>query len=213
MACVCQSGVSAAPKHASVTIDYSNFEVNLSKCDRCRATGRDLAASREGRRFSRIVAYLIIMGSFLALCNAAVQPVSSQVFYTSTSTQTNTETYFTVSEVTANLSVTVFTVQYTTSTSLLTFVNVQFTTLTYTTVTSNITNIQIIQSAPERALKFPSSSQSAASVRAPASIRSRAPPDGPFLFFGYVEPSLVLEMITCSLVLIASILLVLKKRK
>lgn len=165
-------------------------------------------ASREDRRFSRLVAYLLIMGSLVALCNAVVQPVSSQVFYTSTSTETNTATFFTVSEVTANLSVTVLTVYYTTSTSLFTMVNVQFTTLT-----SNITDIQIIQS-PERVLSF-RASQAQSLVHTSPSIQSRAAPANVYAILRYVEGGLVLQLITCFLVfvIIASMSVFLRRQK
>ena len=152
-----------------------------------------MVASREDRRFSRLVAYLLVMGSLVALCNAAVQPVSSQVFYTSTSTETNTATFFTISEVTANLSVTVLTVYYTTRTSLFTMVNVQFTTLT-----SNITDIQIIQS-PERVISFRTSQ---AQSHTPPGIQSRAPPANMHAILRYIEGGLVPQLITCFLVFV-----------
>jgi len=108
------------------------------------ARGVGLKPSWEKRRSSRIAAYLLILGSLLAICNVGIQPVSSQVVETSistqTSTQTNTATYLTVSIATSNLSVTVLTVQYTTATSLFTVQNVQFTTLT-----SFVTHIQVLQ--------------------------------------------------------------------
>ena len=164
-----------------------------------------MAASRKGRRFSRIVASFLILGSFLALCNAAVQPVSSQAFETWTSTQTNTMTYFTVSVETANLSVTVLTVQYTTSTNLLTIVNVHFTTLT-----SNITQIQILQS-PQGAPSFRSSDPES-SVGTSPSVQSRASMSDLYAFFGHVDAGLMLQLIACSLVFLASLLLVLRRR-
>jgi hypothetical protein len=164
-----------------------------------------LVASRKERRFSRIVAYFLVLGSFLALCNVAVQPVSSQAFDTLVSTQTNTATYFTVSVATANLSATVLTMQYTTSTSLFTLVNVQFTTLT-----SYITGIQIIQ-PPEGAPPF-RSSHPGSSVRSPAKVESRDPPIDSYAFFGRIEAGLMLQIATCVLVFLASTLFILRKR-
>jgi undecaprenyl pyrophosphate phosphatase UppP len=109
-----------------------------------------LKPSREKCRSSRIAACLLVLGSLLAVCTVGIQPVSSQVLYTSastqTSTQTNTATYFTVAVATSNLVVTVLTVQYTTATSMFTVQNVQFTTLT-----SFITHIQVEQPAGEAA--------------------------------------------------------------
>ena len=164
------------------------------RCGRFGATERGLA---------RIVAYFIVLVSFLALCNA-VEPVSSQVFETSTSTQIGTETYFTVSEATSNVSVTVLTEHYVTSTSLFTMVNVQF-----TTITSYITGIQIIQT-PEGAPSF-RSSHSGSSVLSELSIQSRATPIDFHAFFGHVVGDLVLQLIACFLALLTSLLLVLRR--
>ena len=171
------------------------------------ATERGLAPALVECRSSRIVAYFIILISFLALCNAVVQPVSSQVFETSTYTQMDTATYFTVSVATSNVSVTVLTEQYVTSTRLFTMVNVQFTTLT-----SYITGIQKIQT-PEGAPSFRSSNHSGSSVLSQSSTQSSVPPTDFHAFFGYVEAGLVLQLVACFLVLLTSILLVLRKQK
>jgi len=97
-----------------------------------------LIPARGNCRSSRKVACLLIAGAFLALCNIAVQPVSSQAFSASTSTKIVTASYFTISASTSKLFVTVLTMQYTTSTSVFTLQNVQFTTLTYF-----VTHIQV----------------------------------------------------------------------
>jgi hypothetical protein len=165
-----------------------------------------LGASRGERRFSRIVAYFLILGSFLALCNAAVQPVSSQEFDTWTSTQINTATYFTVSVATANLSATVLSMQYTTSTSVFTVVYVQFTTLT-----SYITGIQIIQ-PPEGAPPF-ESGHSESSIHTLSSLQSPAPSNGLDPSLGLIEAGVLLQLVTCFLVFLAATLLIVRKEK
>ena len=69
------------------------FKFQRSRCrHRLGTTGFGLMLSRKSCRYSRIIAYCLILVSILALLNASVRTVSSQAFDTSTSTETNSYT-------------------------------------------------------------------------------------------------------------------------
>jgi hypothetical protein len=162
-----------------------------------------LTLCREECRSSRKVGYILILSSFLALCNVAIQPVSSQAFSTVTSTQINTATYYTVSLATSNVSVTVLTEQYITSTSVFTILNVQFTTLT-----SFLTQIQIDQ-PPERAPPLFSSTRSSNSLSPRSGALPRTTVDV-YVFLEYIESGRVLQLVVCLFLL--SLLLIRRKK-
>jgi hypothetical protein len=107
--------------------DGSNFNTYVWSFNWFRSTGFGLTLSRKACRYSRIVAYCLILASALALFNAAIQTVSSQTFNTSTGTDNSVETAQTTT--TANATTTTNATQLT-STS---------TEITQTTTTSTAT--------------------------------------------------------------------------
>lgn len=159
-------------------------------------------SNRRERRSSRMVAYVLVLGALLAVCNAAIQPVSSQMIETSTLTQINTATYFTVAVATSDLYVTYLTVQYTTNTTLYTIVTVQFTTLT-----SNVTGTPQLQEGAPPLHAIPSSS----SPNSQPGVLSRTP-SALAAFTTRAEGGLILKLMAFSLLFLGSILLVLRKR-
>jgi hypothetical protein len=158
-----------------------------------------------GCRSSRIVAYFLILGSFLALCNMGVTPVLSQAVETSTSTQSNTVTYYTVSSATSNLYVTLLTVQYTTSTSLFTIVNIQF-----TTITSFVTHIEVAQQSFAQAppLQSPSLARSSLANRHDPST-SQAPQGTEI---GMIHLSTLYQLLACGIIILVVIILLRKMK-
>jgi len=86
-----------------------------------------------------IVTVCLVLASMVTLTNAAIQPVTSQVFTTATSTQS--QTFLTVSFTTSTQPITVYTVQFVNVTRTYTNVVVQF-----VTVTSYFTRTQVIVS-------------------------------------------------------------------
>ena len=164
-----------------------------------------LTPARDMCGFSRKVACLLILGSFLALCTVTIQPVSSQAFYTSTSTKTNIATYFTVSVATANISVTFLTVQYTTATSVFTVQNVQFTTLT-----SFLTRVGVDAPTAEFVLAYHRSHGGESKFQHPGPFRALSiGRESPAEHFGL---GMVLQSIEFTAVILASALLILQKK-
>jgi hypothetical protein len=191
--------------------DGSNFNTYVWTCNWFRTTGFGLTLSRKACRYSRIVAYCLVLASALALFNAAVQTVSSQTFDTPTSTETSAQTTnatqlpststetaqttttatstatqftrFTIAYATSNIYVTVFKVQYTTTNNLFTLVNVQF-----TTMTSSVTQVELAQPIGAPSIPIHSSS-GAPSILA----------DG---LLGHIDVGLMLQLIAGSLILI-----------
>jgi len=102
-----------------------------------------------GAHFSkRLAAVCLVFASMIALTNAGVQPVISQVFTTATSTQR--QTYFTVGYTTSAIPVTVFTVQFVSVTSFYTYTVSQATTLT-----SFVTHVEIISTTTRKPETYP----------------------------------------------------------
>ena len=154
--------------------------------------------ARANGRSSRKVACLLIIGAFLALCNAAVQPVLSQTFNTLTSTKTDTATYFTISVSTSDLLATVLTMQYTTSTSVFTIQNVQFTTLTYF-----VTHIQV-QDRTAEATPHSSENSKGKATELTISLLGRSG--------GGAEGGQILQLFPLAAAILISLLLILRKK-
>jgi hypothetical protein len=185
--------------------DCSNSKANVSRFNWFGATSGGLTSSHKGCRSSEIAAYLLILGSLLSLCSIAVQPVSSQTFDASTSTQTNTATYYILTYTTSNLSVTVLTVQYTTSTSMFTLVSVQFTTLT-----SFITHIEI---APQSVAQAPPLNSPGLKNSSPSRSQPNTTQQGlQVTRFAANELSAMLELFTCGAIVFV-IVMVLRRKK
>lgn len=185
-----------------------------------------MTLSRKECRYSRTVAYCLVLVSALTLCNAAVQTVSSQTFDTSTTTETSTDpghienftetthftatetsteiTHFTVAYATSSLYLTIFSVQYTTAISLFTIVNVQF-----TTITSFITRIELPTPAEAPSPPVPStpSENSLRNEQPSSSTPPRLPPIVADALFGHIPLSLMSQLIACSAILLALILI------
>jgi hypothetical protein len=161
--------------------------------------------SGKGCRSSRNVAYFLILGSFLALCNIGFSPVLSQAVETSTSTQSNTVIYYTISSATSNLYVTVLTVQYTTSTSLFTVVNIQFTTLTSFITHTEAVQQPVAQASPPQALSLPRSSS--ANGHAPSEQYALQSPGD-----GMIKQSTLLQLLACGIIVLVGMILLQKKR-
>jgi hypothetical protein len=190
--------------------DNRLFKFRRTQCElnlvcRYRAAAMGLTPARDICGFSRKVAYLLILSSFLALCSVTIQPVSSQAFYTSTTTKTNIATYFTVSVATANLSVTFLTVQYTTATSVFTVQNVQFTTLT-----SFLTRVRVDAPTGEFVLAYHTSHGRESKFQHPGPFRALS--IGGESPAGYIDSGIVLQSIEFTAVILTSALLILQKK-
>ena len=186
-----------------------------------------MTLSRKACRYSRIVAYCLILASVLALFNASVQTVSSQTFDTPTGTENSTETAQTttttnVTQVqststetaqtttTATSTATRYAIAYATSNLYVTIFQVQYTTtnnlftivdVQFTTITSYVTQVDSPQ--PVGAPSLPIHSSSGAPI-----VADPLP--------GQIDVGLTLQLIAASLILIillASIPLIRRERK
>ena len=179
-------------KRACMRKDDSNFNSYVCSCRWFGTTGFGLPLSRNSYRFSRMIAYCLILASVLALFNASVQTVSSQAFDTSTSTGNivdaqsttvvnATQLPLTSTEIVPTTTIatntatqfTQYTIAYATSMLYVTIYRVQYTTINnvftivnvqFTTLTSSLTQVQLAQPIAAPSLPVHSSSGAPSTV-------------------------------------------------